>query len=356
MNKRKVIVWGIAALLLAFLAWKLHSSHFDWGSFWRACRAVRWPLVSVAILLIYTNAVIRALRWSIFLKPSLPSAERPPWTSLIGTQFLGFAGLAAFGRIGELIRPYLISKRTGLSFSSQVAVVAVERIFDLGAFGLIFATNLLLSPALMTLPYHERYHQFGYAIFGLTLFLLVFVVAVRVAGPFMAGVFRGIVGLVSKPAGETVAAKVLEFRDGLNTIGSFGDFVAVALLSLLMWMSIAVAYILTMRAFPSPVHDLTISPVILLMGFSVVGGIVQLPGIGGGAQIATGLALNKLLGIPQELATSAGIILWLMSTMSVILPGLIFARFEQVSLLSLARESGEAEREREHPEEASTTI
>ena len=45
-----------------------------------------------------------------------------------------------------------------------MAVVAVERIFDLGAFALIFSLNLLLSPQLNALPYHERFRQIGVAV------------------------------------------------------------------------------------------------------------------------------------------------------------------------------------------------
>ena len=64
----------------------------------------------------------------------------------------------------------LIARRTGLTISSQVAVVAVERIFDLGAFGLIFSLDLrALTRQLQTLPYlrtlpkrrlhHRRAHR-----------------------------------------------------------------------------------------------------------------------------------------------------------------------------------------------------
>lgn len=339
MNKRRVITWAVVALLAAFLLWKLHTSNFDWDGFWRACRQVRWPLIIVATLIIYTNAVVRALRWSIFLKPSLPPAERKPWYTLIGSQFIGFAALAVFGRVGELIRPYLVSRRTGLSVSSQIAVVAVERIFDLAAFGLLFAGNLLISPELSTLPFHERFHQFGYAIAGMTSVLIIFVVAVRLAGPTVANIAGKIGRSISPRAGDVASAKILEFRDGLNTIGSASDFLIVALISLLLWVSVAAAYIITMRAFPSPVHDLTISHCLLLMGFSIVGGIVTLPGIGGGAQAMTIGALTRLFHVPAELAASAAIIMYLVTTFNIVLPGLIYARVESVNLGSVARDA-----------------
>ena len=339
MDKRRIITWAVVVLLVAFLFWKLHTSHFDWDGFWRACRQVRWPLVVLATLIIYTNNVVRALRWSIFLKPSLPPAERKPWYTLIGSQFIGFTGLAIFGRVGELIRPYLVSRRTGLSFSSQVAVVAVERIFDLAAFGLLFAGNLVFSPELSSLPYHERFHQFGYAIAAMTSVLILFVVAVRLAGPTVARIAGKVAGAISPKAGTVAAEKILEFRDGLNTIGSVADFLAIAAVSLFLWVTVALAYIITMRAFPSPVHELTVSHCLLLMGFSIVGGIVTLPGIGGGAQALTIGALTRLFNVPAELAASVAIIMYMVTTFNVILPGLIYARVESVSLSSVARDA-----------------
>ncbi len=227
-------------------------------------------LIALAILVIYSNNLIRALRWAVFLRPAYKQSALPPtpWYRLIGSQFIGFTGLAIFGRIGELIRPLLIARRTGLTFPSQVAVVTVERVFDLGAFGLIFALNLLLSPQLQTLPY---LHKAGYTIGALTLVIAVFVAGVRLAGELMARLTQGLVGLISKPAGALAAEKILAFRDGLNVIDSFADLLLAIGLSLLLWAVIALAYLITLKAFPAPVHDLTAGHTIVLMGFSIAG-------------------------------------------------------------------------------------
>jgi len=51
---------------------------------------------------------------------------------LVPPTLIGFTGLALLGRPGEFIRPYLIARQAKVSFSSQIAVWTVERIFDLG--------------------------------------------------------------------------------------------------------------------------------------------------------------------------------------------------------------------------------
>lgn len=341
-ERRRAVSILVLALIVGFVGWRLYRSHFAWGAFWRACRSVDWRLLLLGTLVLWTNFLFRAARWAVFLKPALPPGGRVYWVGLVRPQFVGFAGIAALGRFGELIRPYLVSQRTGLPLSSQVAVVAVERVFDLGAFGILFTGNLLLSTQLNTLPYSNRFHLFGFAIAGLMAVVALVLLLVAYTGERVARLTGVVADRFSSTTGAAAAARVLEFRHGLRTIGSPADFLRVAALSLLTWLSIAGSYVLVLRAFPAPVQGMTVAEAILLMGCSVAGSVVQLPGIGGGAQVLVISALTVLFAVPKELATSAGLILWAITSMSVILPGLLFARAEQLSLRGIARQSGAA--------------
>jgi len=332
---RKAIPWVLLLALLAFVAWKLHTSHFDWAGCARSFETADWRLLVAGLLVIYTQNLLRAMRWKVFLSKS---GSTTSWLGLVGSQFVGFTALAIFGRIGELIRPLLVARKTKLTFASQIAVVAVERVFDLGALGLLFGLNLAFSPGLQTLPFHDRFHQVGYAIAGLTLVVAAFVVGVRLAGTAMARGFGHAFGLLSKRAGAVVEEKILAFHAGLDVIASWGEFTAISLLSIALWATIAVSYVLVMKAFPAPVHEMTIADTLVLMGFSVVGSIVQLPGVGGGAQAMTIAALTLLFGIPKELAVSAGMMLWLITTMGIIPAGLVYAKFEGISLGKLVEQ------------------
>ncbi|MFI5104114.1 MAG: UPF0104 family protein, partial [Terriglobales bacterium] len=77
---------------------------------------------------------------------------------------------------------------------------------------------------------------------------------------------------------------------------------------------------------------------------SVAGGTLQLPGVGGGSQVATIGTLVGVFDYPKELASSCGMMLWLVTFMSVIPAGLILAHFERVSLTKLEAESQEEEK------------
>ena len=75
----------------------------------------------------------------------------------------------------------------------------------------------------------------------------------------------------------------------------------------------------------------------------MVGGILQLPVVGGGSQFMTITALTYFYLIPDEMAVSCGILLLLATFMSVIPLGLIYAHFEHISFRQLTRASQKAE-------------
>jgi hypothetical protein len=85
--------------------------------------------------------------------------------------------------------------------------------------------------------------------------------------------------------------------------------------------------------------DLEIGHILLLIGFSMVGSIAQLPAVGGGSQLAVISALQVIYGIPPELAVSCGILLWIVTFMAVIPVGLVLAHREHLSLRKLSHEA-----------------
>lgn len=322
---KQALPWLLLLAVLAFVGWKLQHSHFDWAGAWAAVRTANPLLLLAAVLVIYSNNIVRALRWSIFLRHD--GGTPVPWTALAGSQFIGFTGLAIFGRIGELIRPLLVARRTGRTFASQIAIVTVERVFDLAAFGLIFAGTLLASPTLRALPFIG---QAGKVIGGLTVVLIVFIAAVRLAGDHVAA----LAGRVS-PA---IAEKVLLFRDGLRVLS--GSSATVAALSLLLWATVVLAYVLVLHAFPAPVNGLSAGAVVVITAFSIAGSALPVPS-GSGAWAGISFALTKLFAMPAEIAVPAGLLVWAVGTLAVVPVGLWFARSEGVSLKSTLSRSEE---------------
>lgn len=347
MSKKQALIYGIVLAILVALVYLQfqHWRTFDWGRFVENTRDVRWKHVIHGIVLTYVCYGIRAIRWKIFLRPVKKDASS--WR-LLSPTVVGFTGLALLGRPGELVRPYLVARRLNLSFSSQMAVWTVERIFDLGAFTVIMVSAIFLPSKLRTFAeanpaYFHWLHVAGYMLSALVLGLFIIAMAVNYKGPAIADWVEREFSHWAKNLGHRVAQRIREFAGGLNTIHGPWSFIQVAALSVGMWWLIAVAYKEVTHAYGAPMQEMSVTRVLLLMGSSMVGSMLQLPGVGGGSQLATIEVLDKVFGVSREIAVSCGILLWLVSFIAIVPIGLLLAHRERLSLRKVVEESEKAE-------------
>jgi uncharacterized protein (TIRG00374 family) len=337
MKKRQSLVYLLIALVLIALIYLQVRTwrHFDWGVFFAKTRQADWWMVALSIGLIYIDYYLRAVRWAIFLRP----VKKVSAASLTAAQFIGFTGLALLGRPGELIRPYVIARKQNLNVPSQMAVWTVERIFDTGAFGtLLLISTLLFRGQLQALPYFDKFVQYGIPVaFAFGSALLTFALLLRFRTRQLAGIAERMLGRSPRLA-RAASHKITTFGEGLNTIHDLASFVQLVGISLVIWAVIAVTYWTITHSYHDPSLQMPISYVLLLMGFSVVGGVAQLPMVGGGSQIMTITALKYVFDVPPELAVSCGMLCWIVTFLSCVPTGLILARREHVSITKLAEE------------------
>ena len=237
----------------------------------------------------------------------------------------------------------------------------VERFFDLGAVVVLMGCFLAfkggrLADVLLQAVHrglHSAMHNAGHK-----LPLALAALAVVAALAFLLKRASG------KAAGH-LRARLLSFKQGFNTIHDPKSFLQLVAISLCMWLTIAGAYIQVLHAYPKiPVvaagdppgvqrvarmDDMKLEDVLLVMGSSMLGSVVQLPGGVGGSQLAvigvlqSNLFSSEPFNITPELAVSCGIMLWLVTFMSVIPAGVLLARYEKISFLRLNEESAQQE-------------
>ncbi len=347
MDKKRILASVVVFLILAALIYLQyrHWRSFDWSTFWGQIHRIRKVHVLHGILLVYAAYVLRALRWKLFLKPVRPNVKA---IQLVAPMMIGFTGLALLGRAGEFIRPYLVARKTGLPFSSQLAVWAVERVFDVGAFAVLIALAIFLPSALQSIPHPEYYRQFRDAGFVLVLGVTVAAAAavlISRSGETIAQWIEQRFSHLSSGFGHRLAQKVREFGMGLNTIHGPVALISLTLLSLVIWYITALAYKEVTHSYGVDALEIPVSQLLILMGASMAGSMLQLPAVGGGSQIATITTLSSVFDVPPEMAASCGILLWLVTFAAVVPVGLALAHRERLSLRKLSEESHRAEDE-----------
>lgn len=345
-NKKYAVYAGVFAVLavLVYLQFRTYKS-FDWAKLFH--NGLNWRHIIHGVLLIYVAYFLRAVRWKIFLRPVRKDVSI---LGLVPPTMIGFTGLALLGRAGEMIRPYLIARRYDLPFASQVAVWAVERIFDVGGFTLLLVAAIFLPSKLRAFtdaaPPDVRnwIHLTGYALIALVLGLLTGAVLISYRGNGIAEWVENRFSHLAENLGHRIGQKVREFTVGLNTIHGPWAFFQLSAVSVVMWWVIALAYKEVTHAYGMPMDAMSTTKVLLLMGSSMIGSMVQLPGVGGGSQLATISALDHVFHIaPKELTISCGIMLWLVTFVAVVPVGLLLSHHERLSLRKLSAESEKAE-------------
>ena len=347
MNKKQYLLYAAVFVVLMGLVYLQFRSwqNFEWSKLWSQ-HVNGWHILH-GIVLIYAAYFLRAVRWKIFLRPVRKDTSV---LGLISPTLVGFTGLALLGRPGELIRPYLIARREDLSLASQLAVWAVERIFDIGGFTVLLVSAIFLPTKLRAFAdaspvYRHPIHVTGYVLVALVFGLFCGAMMIAYRGAAIADWVEARFSHLSANLGHRIAQRIREFVTGLNTIHGPWEFVQLAAVSVLMWWLIALTYKEVTHAYGAPMHMMSTTKVLLLMGSSMIGSMVQLPGVGWGSQLATIAALDHVFDIPRELAVSCGIMLWLVSFVAVVPIGLLLAHRERLSLRKLSKETAEAEAE-----------
>jgi uncharacterized protein (TIRG00374 family) len=351
MDKKRILASVVVFLILAVLIYLQyrHWRTFDWATFWSQTHHIKKVHVLHGIALVYAAYVLRALRWKIFLRPVRPKVTA---LSLVSPMMIGFTGLALLGRAGEFIRPYLVARKTDLSFSSQLAVWAVERTFDVGAFAFLIALAIFLPSALQSIPHPEYYRQFRDAGFLLVLGVSVAAGVAVLISRYGEGIAQWIerrLSHLSSGIGHRLAQKVREFGTGLNTIHGPFSLLWLTVLSVGIWYVTALAYQEVTHSYGVDALQIPVSQLLILMGASMAGSMLQLPAVGGGSQMATIATLSSVFDVPPEMAASCGILLWLVTFASVVPVGLVLAHRERLSLRKLSVESHRAEEAEAEP-------
>jgi len=302
----------VAAFTLALLWWFFRSVPLT--DVWEAIRRARLAFVAAAVLVVLQTYVIRAWRWQALLLPIGHARFR----NAFRTTIIGFTATYVLpGRVGEVLRPYLLARAERFSASSAFATVVIERVLDLITVLLLFVVFLMgrsvvVGPDVM----------WGGAAAAAVAFGGLVALAVGARYPAALATWAGrlaarLPGRLAGVAGTTVHT----FVDGLAVMRRPGVLLGAFGLSILLWLSIALGVWLTSRAF-----DLTFrfDGSFLIIMFLVVGVAAPTPAGVGTFHWMYRLAVTTFFGAPVDTAVAAAIVLHAVSFIPVSLLGFVF--------------------------------
>jgi len=341
-------VLAALAALAYFSRHRIHLGDFTWRKFTHAVGQANPWLLLLAVVAIYGCYGIRALRWKRFCR----HLGRPQFTEVFKGTIMGFAAIFVLGRPGEAVRPLLLARKCRLPVASMFGIWAIERIFDFAsAVGLATLSLLVftrkLSDAGANTDWLDHARPGGWLLLGMLGGIVAVMVYFRLHG---AGILDRRMKQWHGKTGwkRRITTVVTGFSEGLQAIRTPSDLLAATFYSAAHWALVALAYLWISQAFASEftLSSMNFPGAMLLLAVTLVGSTLQLPGVGGGAQVASFIALTSIFGVEQEPAAAMAFLLWLITFASSTLVGLPLLIHEGLSmgeLRRLARDEAQAE-------------
>ncbi len=217
---------AISLLLALGFVWVLNRGGLPIVPDRAAFAGVAWWALPGYALLCSVGMFLRTYRWVYLLRPI---AEDISAKKVLGSGLVGFAAIfVAPLRMGEVARPWLISREGKIGFLQATGSVAAERIIDGLTLTLLLVGSLLLSTPLSPLPDHVGKLAVPVAslpvaaystclLFGTALLVMIAFYRWRLT---MHRILRSLVGLVSERLAEWSMLRIDRLSDGLRFLRS----------------------------------------------------------------------------------------------------------------------------------------
>jgi glycosyltransferase 2 family protein len=350
----KKLLWLIVALaVIAALLYHERGAAmlagFSWQRLGVALETVNFNLLALGLLGIFVSYAIRALRWKRF---SHYMGKARFWNVYSAT-IMGFTAIFLLGRAGEPVRPLLIARKDRLPVGDSLGVFVLERIFDAGASVVMAAVGLLAirssslgGTAAESSRMLRDARWAGWALSGGLAVLIVLLIYFRLHG---ARVLRSMLKHWHKRGGwrGRIATLADGFSEGLQAIRSPGDLFAAIGYTAIHWMVVALVYFWVIHSFGMRAGYLEFRGAVLVLAFTMVGSVVQLPTVGGGMQLSSFLVLSVIFGVEKEPAAAIAIMIWIITFAAVTIIGLPLLIREGWSMGALRRLVREEEKDEE---------
>ena len=290
---------------------------------------------------IFLTYAIRAWRWQYLLAPIGPTRFRTAFRTTI----IGFAALGVLpARAGDVLRPYLLAKKEGLSTSATFATIVMERVLDLitvlalmAIYVWGFADTSTWKPQLLT-PI-----EMAAAMGGLVSAALMVIMWVLASHPERIGTFvHSAAWLLPHTMARRLGHLASTFSAGFAVARSPKGLFLSLFWSFPLWLAIAGETWAVTRAFDI---DMPFSGTFLLQAMLVVGVAVPTPGGVGSYHEAYRIGVTSFFGAPNDQAVAAAIVVHFIAFVPILVVGMLMMIQDGLSLGSLRAMAGSAQAE-----------
>jgi uncharacterized protein (TIRG00374 family) len=285
-------------------------------------------LLGLSLCAVPLFLTLRAWRWRILLSPV--RAQIPMSESFSATAIGYLAGLLP-GKVGEVLRPALLSRRLRLPFAPVLATVGVERVIldlltvlFLGALALLLPSHLTGLDAGEASTWLPRFQRLAAVVLGLAILALFLL--------HLAGRHREVIGERLDRAAESAGGRIIpptirwlaSLLPGFAALSSWRGLLLVVGQSLLIWLVTAAGMHAGIAACGVEIPP---GGMLILLPVLVAGISIPTPGNTGTFHLAMKLGLMSFFEVDESIAVGTSLIVHLVNWSPLIVAGAVSIAF-----------------------------
>lgn len=267
-------------------------------------RTFAWSAAALALGLAAANYLLRYLKWELYLRCL---GVRVPAGDSFAIFLSGFSLTVTPGKVGEVLKSYLLREAHGVPMARTAPIVVAERLTDLVA---------LAALALVGVGALAGGERVAWVALGLVALALAVAASEKLA-------HLAIDLVASLPMVGKLAPKLRELYASLRALVAPGPLVGATLLSLLAWIAECLSFWVVLRGFPGADASLKLCTFIYAT-MTIAGALSFLPGGLGVQEIGmVKLLLAQARGVTAATATAATFITRVCTLWFAVLVGVI---------------------------------
>ena len=292
-----------------------------------------------AVAMVSLAYVFRAYRWKALLEPSL----KVNVGELYSPMMVGFMGNFLPARVAEILRPYLLSKKSNISFSAAFASIIMERLFDLIILLLIFIWVFWFEASVFSsdiefsgFSVEEMAIKFGQICVLAVIMLVVLIYFLLNHKKKIMKLVGWFLGFTNENWANKIKHFINEFARGCEVVKNFGILAKISVHSVLIWVANIFSIYPLYYAFDLQ-QKTVFSLLIVAVMISVLITVVPTPGFLGSYNAGVFIGLHEIMGESEAKSVSLGMVGWVLFSGVILAAGLYFVFHEHISLKKLAR-------------------
>jgi len=311
MTKRTMLRLAIGGVFLIAALWYIISLVNVEQMIGIISTAAPLPLLA-SVPIILASHIVRARRWKTLLTPRLPHVNM--WSGFSAIM-IGYAANTIVPRVGEILRPWVFSRREKIPLSTAISSVIVERVLDVLTLLIGIALVVVIERDHVSAAIPQLSTERLLATFVIPVLLLVLALALFVFTPLGQWFIDRVVSRMSTKLASVLSRVYVNVHEGVAVIKTPSLWVRIVVESIAIWGLYILPLWLTLHAitFSTPLTFSIGDAAVLLVIISIGVTIAPTPGALGIYQGFAQVALMRIYHATPAEGLAFGILAWIVN-------------------------------------------